>query len=88
MSRLLLRFYNARLGSHYETGMTEERLIDIESKLAHQDQLLFELNDVITKQQEKIMRLETLCESIVERVRALGEAQSADESSDERPPHY
>ena len=31
--------------------MSEDRLIDIESKLAHQEQLLNELNDVITEQQ-------------------------------------
>ena len=68
--------------------MTEQRFVDIETKLAHQEHLVLELNEVITKQQEKIMRLETLCESIVERVRALGEAAPAADSVDEVPPHY
>ncbi|MEM7432060.1 MAG: SlyX family protein [Pseudomonadota bacterium] len=68
--------------------MTEERLVEIESKLAHQDQLVYELNDVVTNQQAKIMQLETLVESLLERVRALGDAAPAGSVGDERPPHY
>ena len=68
--------------------MTEQRFVDIETKLAHQEHLVLELNDVITKQQEKIMRLESLCDSIVERVRSLAEVGPADSNVDEVPPHY
>jgi SlyX protein len=58
--------------------MTEQRFVDLETKLAHQEHLLLELNDIITKQQENIMRLEKLCDSIIERVRSLSEAAPAD----------
>ncbi len=68
--------------------MSEDRLVDIEVKLAHQDQLLIELNDVITKQQEKIMKLEELYGSLVDRVRSIGESLPGDAVSDDRPPHY
>ena len=68
--------------------MTEQRFVDLETKLAHQEHLLLELNDIITKQQENIMRLEKLCESIIERVRSLSEAAPADTNVDEKPPHY
>ncbi len=68
--------------------MSEERFIDLESRLAHQDQLLNELNDVVTKQQIKIMQLDELCRSLIQRVRSMGEALPADGSGDERPPHY
>lgn len=68
--------------------MTEQRFVDLETKLAHQEHLLLELNDVITKQQENIMRLEKLCDSIIERVRSLGEASPIDTNVDEKPPHY
>ena len=68
--------------------MTEQRFVDIETKLAHQEHLLLELNEVITKQQENIMRLETLYDSIIERVRSLGEALPGDANVDEKPPHY
>ncbi len=68
--------------------MSEDRMIDIESKLAHQEQLLTELNEVITEQQGRIMQLEQLSTSLIERVRAIGDAAPDEGPVDERPPHY
>ncbi|MDA0706538.1 MAG: SlyX family protein [Proteobacteria bacterium] len=68
--------------------MSDDRLIAIESKLAHQDQLLLELNDVVTEQQARIMQLEQLSKSLIDRVRAIGDATPDDGPVDERPPHY
>jgi len=68
--------------------MSEDRFIDLESRLAHQDQLLNELNDVVTDQQAKIMQLEELCRSLLSRVRSLGEDSPEGDPADERPPHY
>jgi len=68
--------------------MSEDRFITIETKLAHQEHTMAELNDVITKQQEKIMKLEELCVSLADRVRSIGEALPGHGIQDERPPHY
>lgn len=68
--------------------MSEERFIDLESRLAHQDQLLNDLNDVVTEQQAKIMQLEELCRILIQRMSSLGEGMSGGDTSDERPPHY
>ncbi len=68
--------------------MSEQRFIDLETRLAHQDHLLNELNDAVTRQQEEITRLETLCRSLVDRVRSIGEALPDAVGGDERPPHY
>lgn len=68
--------------------MSEERFVDLESRLAHQDQLLSELNDVVTSQQAKLMQLEALVKSLTERFRSMADAMPADDSADERPPHY
>jgi len=68
--------------------MSEERFIDLESRLAHQDQLLNELNEVVTSQQGKIMQLDALCKSLIERVRSMSDVAPAGDSGDERPPHY
>lgn len=68
--------------------MTEERFVDLESRLAHQDQLLNELNDVVTQQQSKIMQLEELCGSLVSRMRSINEALPDGDPQEERPPHY
>ena len=68
--------------------MCEERFIDLETRLAHQDQLLHELDEVVTAQQARIMQLEQLCRSLVDRVRSIGDGISAGDPADERPPHY
>jgi SlyX protein len=68
--------------------MSEERFIDLESRLAHQDQLLHELNDVVTGQQVKLMQLEALCQSLVQRVRSIGEGGESGDPAAQRPPHY
>jgi uncharacterized coiled-coil protein SlyX len=50
--------------------------------------LLLELNAVLTEQQARIMHLEQLSQSIIDRVRAIGDATPEDGPVDERPPHY
>ena len=68
--------------------MSDDRFIDLETRLAHQDQLLNELNDVVTGQQARIMDLEELCKALLERVRSLGDGLPTGDPVDERPPHY
>ena len=64
--------------------MSEERFVDLETRLAHQDHMLLELNEVVTDQQAKIMQLEELCRSLIDRVRSLGEGLPAGDPADER----
>jgi SlyX protein len=68
--------------------MSDERLVDLETRIAHQDQTLIELNEVITDQQARIMRLEKLCASVADRVQSIAEAMPDGAAGDERPPHY
>ena len=68
--------------------MSEERFIDLESRLAHQDQLLSELNDAVTSQQVKIIQLDEICRTLIERLRSMADSAPAVDSGDERPPHY
>jgi SlyX protein len=68
--------------------MNEQRLIDIEVKLAHHEQALEEVNQVLTDQQAQLSRLEQVCESLVVRFHALSEAPAPDERDEPRPPHY
>ena len=69
-------------------SMSEERIVELESKLAYQEQTLEELNEVVTDQQARLMQLEELCRSLVERIRALGEGAPDTDPEAERPPHY
>lgn len=71
--------------------MDEQRLIEIESKIAYQDDTIFQLNDVLCKQQNQIDRLVSLTQQLLGRVRDLsGNSAGSVEFSaaDERPPHY
>ncbi|MDX1404674.1 MAG: SlyX family protein [Woeseiaceae bacterium] len=68
-------------------SVDEDRLVNIEIKLAHQEDVLAALNEALTSQQAQITRLETLIDSLIERVRVLSEARAA-QDGDERPPHY
>ena len=68
--------------------MDENRLIDIEIKLAHQESLVDELNRVLTDQQTRISQLEDVCRGLLERLRSLGEDGTPGAIDDERPPHY
>ncbi len=68
--------------------MNEERLVDIEIKLARSDDMLEALNRVVYEQQKKIDRLEALYAALLHRM-----PESADNGADrnienERPPHY
>lgn len=69
--------------------MDEERLVDIEIKLARQEDLLDTLNDTVYRQQRRIDELEALCAALAKR---LAESQQADggqqQSVHEIPPHY
>lgn len=70
------------------TPVEDEKRIDIETKLAHQEHLLQELNDALSNQQAQIAGLEHLCQYLVERVRALPEAGGGSGAEEQKPPHY
>jgi SlyX protein len=68
--------------------VNEQRLIEIETKLAHQEHLLSKLDDALTCQQAQLTRLEELCRSLLQRIRSLPEPAAEGAAGDERPPHY
>ncbi len=66
--------------------MSEERLNQLEFKIAHQDVLLEELNQVIVKQQESIDRLEMAIKLISKQIAEAGLEQPG--PGNQKPPHY
>ena len=68
---------------------TEERLADLEIRLARQDDLVETLNTQVYRQQKKIDELEALCTALAGRMRELAVGLSQRNAAvDERPPHY
>jgi SlyX protein len=68
--------------------MIEERLINIETKITFQEDLIEELNKVVYQQQKKLDRLEAICESLARHIESLEEARNEGSPASERPPHY
>jgi SlyX protein len=65
---------------------TEDRFVDIEIKLAHQEDLVDELNKVVYQQTRRIDQLEALVNQLAEHIR--NNAQSGQNPVNEPPPHY
>lgn len=69
---------------------TEEKLVDLETRYSYQEDLLQQLNDIVTKQDGKIELLEKQIRLMAERLRDLqSESPQSPASTDhEIPPHY
>ena len=69
--------------------MSEERLAEIETKIAFQEKTIKDLNDVIYEQQQTIDQLAAVSDGLVKRVKELAEfIQGGDAPANEKPPHY
>ncbi len=69
--------------------MTEKRLVEIETKIAFQEQTIKDLNGVLCEQQQEIERLGSICDALVKRVKELSEfTPGNDAPANEKPPHY
>jgi len=65
----------------------QDRLTDVEIKIAHLENSVDELSDVLTAQQESIRLLEAMLEQLRQVIQEQGEAETGN-PQDERPPHY
>jgi SlyX protein len=74
----------------YDFGemMTENRLTELEIKLAYQEDLLQELNLIVAAQQKQMHRLEETCKVLYERMKVLSSASELDQADHQPPPHY
>jgi SlyX protein len=66
----------------------EDRLIDIEIKLARSDDMLETLSKVVYEQQKKIDRLEALYVELLRRAPEQGDETAGGSIAHEKPPHY
>jgi len=68
--------------------MDNQRLIDIETKLAYQEDLIQELNKTVHSQQLKLDQLEETLRSLALRYVSALEQGDSEHPVDEKPPHY
>lgn len=66
----------------------ENRLIELESRLAFQEHTLQELNAVVARQQQEILQLQREMEALRAQLRALAASPVASRAAEPPPPHY
>ena len=68
---------------------TEERLIELETRFAYQEESVRVLSDAVADQQKQIDRLQLICRDLHERLRAQSDSVQVESSpADEVPPPY
>lgn len=53
--------------------MNEQRLIDIEVKLAHHENTIADLNEALVDQQQQLTRLQGLCDILIARLHTVSQ---------------
>ena len=66
----------------------QDRLTEIEIRIAHMEQSLGELSDVLYRQQSLLDRLELRFNELRQRVSVTADGQENSDPTDEKPPHY
>lgn len=68
--------------------MNEQRLIEIETRIAYQEDAQRELSDALVRQQQDIERLQRLCLALQASLAALSQPGPGATPAEEKPPHY
>ena len=68
--------------------MNDDRIIELEIKAAYQEDLLQELNKIVSQQQQQIDRLDETCKLLNDRIKSLSIDSGSGENIEEIPPHY
>jgi SlyX protein len=66
----------------------EEGLVDLQSRLAFQEDTLDQLNRVVAAQQRRIDELQGQVDDLKQQLRSLAPSPAADARSEPPPPHY
>ena len=68
----------------------QDELIDLQTRVAYQEDTLSQLNDIVTKQDAEILQLQQQVRLLAKRLDELHYAPEgeAGEALSERPPHY
>ncbi|MEW5756223.1 MAG: SlyX family protein [Pseudomonadota bacterium] len=66
----------------------EDRIIELETRLAFQEDTLQQLNDIVTRQQDQIDLLHRRLLTLTDQMRSLAPSNIAPQSEETPPPHY
>ena len=66
----------------------EKRIIELETKLAYQEDTLEQLNQIVTKQQDEITVLTLSLQKLHQQVKQMAPSNLASIDQEAPPPHY
>jgi len=66
----------------------EQRINEVETRLAFQETTLHELNEALTNQQLQLSQLQSVLEKLRERIMELASNMQPDATVEPPPPHY
>ena len=65
-----------------------EEIIELQTRLAFQEESIIELSDVVARQQKLLDRMQRDLEQLQRQVRALTPQELMDKAEEPPPPHY
>ena len=66
----------------------EQRINEVETRLAFQETTLQELNEALTSQQQQLSQMQAVLEKLRERIVELASNMQPDAAIEPPPPHY
>ncbi|WP_231368634.1 SlyX family protein [Mariprofundus ferrooxydans] len=72
----------------YSMAPMENRIIELETRLSYQEHTIGELNEVVTRQQRQIDRLEEAIRQLRQHLKQQGSSGLARPDEEVPPPHY
>lgn len=70
------------------SNMSENRLIELETKVSYQEDLLQELNSLVISQQSQLDELTKTCKLLSDRLKEAMQYFPNTSNVNEKPPHY
>ncbi len=68
--------------------MSEQRIVELEIKMAYQEEMMESLSSTIASQQKQISKLEETCMLLHDKIKALSNPDGNVDPRFEIPPHY
>ncbi len=68
--------------------LTEEQLVDLQTRLAYQEDTLSRLNDVVVAQQAELEQLRVAVRDLLRALDEGTESAAGAANAEEKPPHY
>jgi len=66
----------------------EDRLIELETRFAHQEVTVEQLNQAIIEQQKRIDGLQLICDQLASQLKEVQQPGEHADPLDQAPPHY